>query len=382
MVKPSLSFGRPVRKIIHLSVVRQLSSGQEKQLLAETAASLSLSDVSWLTLAFHNGRSHHSFVKTIPVIWRPIPLRYFFAWIVIAKLSRECDFILVRYMPFDPFSLIFAPFIKNRVSVHHSLELQELPLIKKGWRGRLAASFEQLVGSYSLRRAAGILGVTDEIAQYQKARAGVGLSVCAYPNGVVEGQISTLEDARADNNEVHAAFLCGTFSSWHGLDKLMDLTSDPEDGICECVLVIHLIGQLSFEQMKLVKLYQQGRVRFVEHGLMSESGYRPILARCDFGLTSLALERKGIREASTLKVREMLAMGLAIYSGHYDIALDQRQPFVRVNQSPTFDDLVGFGLQCRAFSRDFVRRGAAPLIDKRSSMLRVVDYVRKLRASP
>ena len=146
--------------------------------------------------------------------------------------------------------------------------------------------------------------------------------------------------------------------------------------------MIHLIGQLSFEQMKLVKLYQQGRVRFVEHGLMSESGYRPILARCDFGLTSLALERKGIREASTLKVREMLAMGLAIYSGHYDIALDQRQPFVRVNQSPTFDDLVGFGLQCRAFSRDFVRRGAAPLIDKRSSMLRVVDYVRKLRASP
>lgn len=382
MIEPSLSRGRPVRKIIHLSVVRRLSSGQEKQLLAETVASLSLSNVSWLTIAFHNGSSHHSFVKTIPAICRPILLRYLFAWIVIAKLSRECDFILVRHMPFDPFSLIFAPFIKNRISVHHALELQELPLIKKGLWGRLAASLEQLVGSYSLRRAAGILGVTDEITQYQKARAGVCPSVCTYPNGVVAGQISTLDDARVDSGELHAAFLCGTFSSWHGLDKLMDLTADPEGRICDCVLVIHLIGKLSLEQIKLVKSHRHGRLRFVEHGVMRESEYRPILARCDFGLTSLALERKGIREASTLKVREMLAMGLAVYSGHYDIALDQRLPFVRVNQSPTIDDLVSFGLRCRAFSRDFVRRAAAPLIDKRTSMLRVVDYLRKLHVSP
>jgi hypothetical protein len=54
------------------------------------------------------------------------------------------------------------------------------------------------------------------------------------------------------------------------------------------------------------------------YGVLTATAYRDVLARCDLGLGTLALYRKGMREASPLKVREYLAYGLPTVIGYDD----------------------------------------------------------------
>lgn len=74
----------------------------------------------------------------------------------------------MRHMTFDPFALIFAPLIPNRVSIHHAKEIEELRLIRQGWKGRLASVVEKFCGKFSVCKAKMILGVTNEIAEYEE----------------------------------------------------------------------------------------------------------------------------------------------------------------------------------------------------------------------
>jgi hypothetical protein len=302
-----------------------------------------------------------------------------YAWLVALKVARSSDFVLMRHIPFDPFVYVFAPFIKNRVSVHHSKEEDELRLVRPGFGGRIASFVEFYSGRFALRHARAILGVTSEIAAYQHRRGGGRCPVSVFSNGIDIGSISILADKRLASDEIHVAFLCGVFASWHGLDKLIDLHEEAACIESDTTVVIHLIGKLSAEQKEAIHFKSTRVLRFVQHGQIVESEYRPILEVCDFGLTSLALERKGIVEAATLKVREMLAMGLAVYSGHIDIALDEAQPFVRVSMTTTLRDLISFGKQCKLISRGLVREAARPLIDKQICMQRAVDFLLQLK---
>lgn len=361
-------------KIAHLSVTRNLTQGQKKQLRFECDSSSSLEGVEWRTYAYHNGVAEEKFIKRIPLFFRPIFFRNLYGWLIALHLSKYYDFVLMRHMTFDPFVLFFAPFIKNRITVHHAKEIEELRLIRKGWKGHAAATLERLSGRISVRNAVAVLGVTAEIAEYERYMHAPGKKVGVYSNGVDLDQVMLLKDSRVDG-VINIAFICGTFSDWHGLDKLVNSVDDHKDTEDSVEVFIHLIGYVSDEQRKSLTDTERRRKIFKTHGLMSEVEYRQILEQCDVGITSLALERKGLREASTLKVREMLAMGLSIYSGHEDVALDTKLPFIKVVNNASMTDLIDFSLSTKKLSREFVREKSAARISKSAAMERAVENI-------
>src|SRR5680860_483149 len=107
----------PVR-ILHVSVVRQVSAGQRAQLRAEVSASQSFGDVQWDSLCFHAGETVEDFEREIPIPFKPLLLRNLYGWIMILRLCRKFDYILVRHMSFDIFAPIFSIFVPNRISIH------------------------------------------------------------------------------------------------------------------------------------------------------------------------------------------------------------------------------------------------------------------------
>ena len=366
-------------KILHLNVARHLSPGQTKQLRFEFHAAKQLEVAVWDTLAYHNGPVTEPFVRAIPGLFRSMFMRKLFGWIVALRLSSQYDIVLMRHMTFDPFAPVFGPFIRNRISVHHSKEVAELRLIREGWKGRAASALERFSGRAAARHAVALFGVTREIAEYERDLHSRDKPIGVCPNGINPEHVPVLDDKR-DAHAVVAAFICGTFSPWHGLDKLMTAVDAQAGTHHEALPRIHLIGQLSDEQMCQIAATEARRRVFQAHGLMSEEQYRPILAECDVGIASLALERKSLREASTLKVREMLAMGLAVYSGHDDVALPPEEPFVAVVAAPDISGLVAFGMAVKHVPREIVRERSLRRVTKLDSLLGTVTRISEVLA--
>lgn len=361
-------------RIAHLTVVRQLSKGQDNQLRWEYESAKGLDNVHWDTYAFHNGQVTSPFVKTLPFLFRGLFTRKMYAWLVALKLSRTHDFVLMRHITFDPFAFIFAPLIKNRISVHHAREVHELCLIRKGWKGAGASMLERLSGRYAVRKARAILGVTEEIAKYERDLHAPNQLIGVYPNGINLKNVTLLNDFRSQN-EVHAVFICGTFSPWHGLDKLVKSVDEYTSSSNESKFFIHLVGLLSETQQIDIEATEIRRRVFRCYGLLPENEYRPILECCDFGIASLALERKGLSEGSTLKIREMLALGLPIYSGHRDVALKDGLDFVKVVRNPNVYEMTNFGLACKTIDRQAVRKVSEAMIDKSGTMKSVIQFI-------
>lgn len=349
-------------QVIHITAVREISAGQRKQLKYEYCASHKLENINWTTLVLHTGVPVEPFERRIPLAFRFLFLRNLYAWCIALRLAKDVDFILLRHMTFDPFALLFAPLIKNRVSVHHSREVEELLLIRKGFMGRMASSLEKITGKFAVKRAIGVLGVTNDIAQYQSHISIPNKPYHTYPNGISLDEIILANDNR-DLHEVSVVFICGTFSEWHGLDRLIKAVDDIQTNVSE-ILKIHLIGKLSDFQKQEINATDIRRKVFNLHGTLRTDQYMQVIEKCDIGLGSLAMDRQNLVEGSTLKVRELLAMGIPVYSGHIDTALSSNFLFYNYTKHLEIDNMIEFAKNMKSYSRLEVRQAATPFIDK------------------
>lgn len=372
--------GRPINtcevpdglRITHLSVMRNLASGQRKQLRQEEIASRQLRGVSWHTVAIHDGTPASTFERPTPRWLRSQPLRLIYSWIVAWDLSRECDILLMRHSPFDLPGMLMSFLVRNRVSVHHSKEVQELPLIRPGALGRSLAIVERIAGAWIIRRARGVLGVTREIAAYEVERAGrPTMPKDIYPNTVVTDEVKCIDDNRSADR-VEAAFICANFTAWHGLDVLLDDAAQSASSALPG-LRIHLIGNLDESLRRRVQSAPRGL--FEMHGHLSEERYRSVVSTCDVGIGSLALHRQGMSEGSTLKMCEMLAMGLPVYTAAPDVVLPEDFPYCRVDRGPSLAAVRAFGDSMKSTPRASVRGAAIPFIEKANWMRHAAAFL-------
>lgn len=360
-------------RVLHLSVFRQLTGGQRKQLQFEADAAKQLEEGCWDTLALHAGTPMEDFERRIPGPFRPMFLRTLYAWILMLRLSRQYDVVLCRHMAFDPFALLFSWFIRNRASVHHAKEMEELLLIRPGLQGQLASRLERLAGAISAKTAAGIIGVTEDIRQYELAVRKVDKPSYVYPNGIFFPGFQPAPDHRSPS-VVNAVFICENFASWHGLDLLIDAASAYQPIEKDPRLNIHLIGSLTDAQVAQINAANSVNDIFVVHGSLLAKDYEPIMSVCDIGIGSLALSRKGLQEAATLKVREYLAIGLPVFSGHKDVAIpDDFEHYV--NGECSIDKILVFGVKSKSVSRQAVRQLSRPFIDKAAILKRTMDWL-------
>lgn len=364
-------------RVVHLTVYRDLPSGIRKQIKWEQSASRNLKDVEWTSLAVHGGTPVESFEKRIPRLFRPMFLRNLYGWWTAKQLAKTHDVVLMRHMGFDPFALLFAPLIRNRVSVHHSREWEELPLIRPGVAGQLAGALERITGRVAVRSTMGVMGVTTEIARFQVDSRAPGKPAGLYANGIDLDTVDEVADYRTDD-AVKVVFMSNTFSEWHGLDRLVDAVRDA--AAIPVQFTIHLIGHLSEPQRQQIAALGSRAEVFRVHGFLETEAYRALLAEADVGLGSFAMDRQNLREGATLKVREMLGMGLPVYSGHVDTALDTEFPFYHHVDSVDIAGLEQFAHSTKKHSRFEVRAAAAPFIEKAATMQAAAEWLRGLCA--
>lgn len=281
----------------------------------------------------------------------------------LAETARDFDVVLLRYSPYNFLQALYIWRSKKPVYlVHHTFEVNELE-DGRGLRGWILARLEEVFGRLSLTRASGLVGVTKEIADYENRRAGGGKKTFVYPNGVLLAD-GALEDQRGDVPEL--LFVASSFVPWHGLDLIIDEFLQLKEDFR-----LHLVGYIPNE------LYQRfgSDPRFVCHGVIDADGIKRLANTSWIGLSSFALFRKGMKDACTLKVREYLASGLPVYSGHNDV-FPTDFAFYR-HGAPSATAILQYARECRNVRKEDVLAAALPYIDKRRLMARLYGEIKK-----
>lgn len=253
------------------------------------------------------------------------------------------DLVLFRY-PVASVGLanLLKEFGHKVVLEHNTIESHEVLMLQKSHLSRQPFSFsprflwyafqtiflhrtdETRYGRDILRSALGGICVSYEIEQYEHRRyAPYRTTVIA--NGAQTSSMPVMQAASFDR-VLRVCMIIGSQAVWHGYDRMFEGLKHYSDE--ECTIWIDIIGM---EKPKDQQESDSGRHRVQWLGVMNQEEIARHLQQCHLAVGTLALYRKKMKEASPLKVRECLMLGMPMILGYYDtdISADERfNPYI------------------------------------------------------
>ncbi|MBN1561024.1 glycosyltransferase [candidate division KSB1 bacterium] len=216
------------------------------------------------------------------------------------------SFVYFRYQHFLPGFLKLSRRIKIFVEINGN-DLIEIR--KRSWfKYVILKQTRKLIFNH----AAGLIFVTHELSGHPNF---VQLKA---PRLVLANGISLKSYPMVTHEFVHKEpillFIGSEGQNWHGVDKILQMAEIFKDWL------FYIIGTEKSHEKILPN------VSFT--GFLKKDDYSHIMCKADIGIGSLALHRKEMNEACTLKVREYLAYGLPIIIGYRDTDFMDGAPFI------------------------------------------------------
>jgi nucleoside-diphosphate-sugar epimerase/glycosyltransferase involved in cell wall biosynthesis len=348
-------------RVLHAAVSMNPSLGVVKQMEWERQAADALG-LPWNVVLHTPLKIDSSVVHTWGELPNSLYLRYFLLrksfhqWLM--QVEQDYDLIILRHSVHDMLEASLASKLGHKLlTVHHTFEIPELASNTPS--GKAKAVFEKWLGKYILKRSIGIVAVTNEILSYQRQREASTFIKpgFVYPNGVwlTDG---LLADQRYEVPEI--LFVASYFSPWHGLDLFIEAVKASNKKF-----IVHIVGALNSEDLSRCKRDD----RFVLHGVLKTDQLRKLMSRSWCGLSSFAIQRNGMTEACSLKVREYLSFGLPVYASHKDAGFTDTFIFFKIGPV-AIDEILEFAQSVRSYSRQHIYDEARSFICKTSLLNR------------
>lgn len=180
-----------------------------------------------------------------------------------------------------------------------------------------AGAYERFNRRVILGRAAGIVCTAYELER-RVVPPRVSAPRIVIGNGVDLDAFTTLPSP--SNDRPRAVYIGFPDQPWQGVDKLLRLAE--------------LLPEVDFEIVGFGReaLPAEPPTNVRARGLLERREYEAVFAGCDIGIGPLALHRKGLEEAATLKTREYLAYGMPVLIAQRDPDFpdDDRWFFLRI----------------------------------------------------
>ncbi len=224
--------------------------------------------------------------------------------------EHEPDIIYMRYLKYYP----GMTSVLKKYTYIVEINSDEVEEAKHGSRARY--TYNMLTRNFLLGNASGFVFVSKELMK------NINYDKFKKPNVVIGNGYDFERDIsmkKEFNKEVSLIFIGSPGQSWHGIDKILFLaTSLPEHKF-------HIVGP-SLEEMEKIAEVLPSNLKV--YGYLSQDEANELVAKCDIGISTLALHRKKMNEASPLKSRQYLAQGLPVIIGYEDTDLQKEVPFV------------------------------------------------------
>lgn len=298
---------------------------------------------------------------------------------IIQSLS-EHDVLYTRiFYPSPQLSRILKqPRACKIVIEYQSIEPLEYRLIGKYWY--LPIDF--LFGNSIRRYTDGIVGVTNEITQYEVARAGDPQKPhITIGNGFAVQSVPVRHSPHYNGENLH--ILCvASVSRWHGLDRLLQGLSTYRMTL---KVTLHIAGngaELPHLQKLAADLGISDRVIF--HGFLTGEPLDALFDLCHIAVGSLGIHRKGLTQTSELKGREYCARGIPYIIACADPDLPADFPYILcppADESPIDIDQVA-AFTKRVFAdpnhSERMRHYAEEYLDWSVKMKKLKDFLEML----
>jgi glycosyltransferase involved in cell wall biosynthesis len=238
-------------------------------------------------------------------------------------------------------------------------------------------------GKRVLRRVDGVVGVTDELSEFQGARAGEGVPTFTHANGIDVRAVSPTGFVPFDGRHLRLVFTASSFAPWHGTDRLL-ASLRAYDG--PLTVTLDLVGAGSGRAAGTEE--RAGRTTVRHHGALYGGDLGRVLAGANIAVSTLAFHRTGLREGAVLKTREYLARGVPLVLGYDDVDVPEGLPFVL--QVPNDDALLSVEALADFAERTGrirnltaeMRAYAERVLDWRIKLPRLEEFARRLLDSP
>lgn len=213
----------------------------------------------------------------------------------------EVDVIYSRFDLFLPSLAVRTRSTPLVLEVNSNLH-QELARVRSA-----SAIYRRATFGLTKSVAAGITFVSNELcasrdfADYRGARTVIA-------NGIDLASVAPAARPEAVLGRPRAAFIGSPNQPWHGVDKIVWLARQRPSWTFD------IIGE------EAPSTSVPDNVTF--HGVLRRDAYTSLLQAADVAFGTLALHRKGMHEASPLKVREYLALGVPTIIGYQDTDID------------------------------------------------------------
>ncbi len=297
----------------------------------------------------------------------------------IGDALATCDMAILRF-PKVPLGLLLAAARQGGriITEHHTDEIAELRAGRSFKRAVLACAV-RLASRYVLGRVAGIIGVTNEIRRLEVAKAGRRPKPSAtVTNGIDVGATGFTRFVPFDGRTLKLVMVASSFQTWQGCDRLLDGLRVYGEGVS---IELALIGSPDRELVQEAeRINAQGRhiVRIV--GPVYGSDLERRMGEATLAVGSLAVHRKGMREACALKVREYAARGIPFIYAYDDsdipadaafaLKMDGNDSPIDIGRVVEFAARVTAGHGISQDMREFSRRR----LDWRSRLEQMYDF--------
>jgi glycosyltransferase involved in cell wall biosynthesis len=186
-----------------------------------------------------------------------------------------------------------------------------------------------------LRSISGLVCVSKELAKLSVFR-NFRKPTKVIANGIDLNKFTPLD---TPNNSLPRIIFIGEHGhSWHGVDKIVSLARNFSD------IRINLIGYEALPENEPLP------DNLISHGYLSSEEYLTLFSLADVAISSLALHRVNLTEASPLKSREYLAYGLPTIIAYKDTDLEKVETDYILKIPNTEDNILTHGKLIRDFA--------------------------------
>jgi glycosyltransferase involved in cell wall biosynthesis len=230
------------------------------------------------------------------------------------KTSKKDD---ILYFRFPVPSFMLSKILKKPRKCKIVIEYQSIEPLEWRSKGEWILILTDIFFGGAIRKYSdAIVGVTNEITQYERKRSGCkDKKYITIGNGFDVNSVNIRKPPKFTSEELLILGVADV-NRWHGFDRVIAGIALYSGSLC---IKLHIAGSGPDVPylMKMVKDYKIDE-KVIFHGFVSNAELDSLFDNCHIAVGSLGMHRIGLKEASILKAREYCSRGIPFILGYLD----------------------------------------------------------------
>lgn len=252
---------------------------------------------------------------SINKIRRFLSLRHQHRFIKKTLLELKPDIVYTRYaLPFPGLSKAMG------AASPYVIEINSDDVAEYGIKSKATGLYNILFRKPFIKSASGLCFISKELEKSNSFSSGTYKRV-TIPNSIRVDSYPFIPHTH--NQEPNIVFIGSPNQAWHGLDKIYLLSRHRP------CWKFHIIGTDKVISDKKISS------NIIFYGHLGREDAKSLVSGMDVGISTIALHRKGMNEASPLKSRQYAAQGIPFISGYKDTAISDVDFVLRLPNNET-----------------------------------------------